>query len=503
MRGIERRIAAGRDPRVDSVASMFVSRWDMAVAGQGAAGPAQSPGHRHRDAHLPAYCELLASRALARSSPPRARSRSGCCGRAPAPRIRRRRTRSTSKRWRRPTPSTRCPTRRCWPFADHGSVRRRDARGRRRRRSRARARSRRPASTSMRSPPSCSAKARRRSCKSWNDLMDCIADKRRALTGAKRRRQLRRHDRADASERSSRSNSARDQPAGRQARAPRLACSSMSRGSSRPTTPTARSRASRHSASRSARRVTAARRSTARFNECARAGDHARRSVVIASASGIDGPLFLGIDTHALSVPAFAVGARGAGGQRRRRDARGGRRIHADAGGVARDPRPQPRARRRGLADGIVVTPSHNPPDDGGFKYNPPNGGPADTDVDGWIEAQANALSRAQARRRAAHAVRAGAARARPRIATTTWRATSTISANVIDMDAIRGAGIRMGVDPLGGAGVHYWARDRRALPPRSDGDQRRGRSDVPLHDASTGTAGSAWIRRRRTRCSG
>ena len=84
----------------------------------------------------------------------------------------------------------------------------------------------------------------------------------------------------------------------------------------------------------------------------------------------IDGPLFLGIDTHALSEPAFAHGARGAGGQRRDGQDRQGR-LHADARGVAGHPDAQ-RGRTTRLADGIVVTPSHNPPEDGGFKYNPP-----------------------------------------------------------------------------------------------------------------------------------
>ena len=144
------------------------------------------------------------------------------------------------------------------------------------------------------------------------------------------------------------------------------------------------------------------------------------------------------------------------------------------------------RGRETGLADGIVVTPSHNPPDNGGFKYNPPNGGPADTDVTGWIRIAANELLEGglkEVRRipfdRARHA------------ATTREHdfidAYVAISDNVIDFDVIRGAGIRMGVDPLGGAGVHYWAQDRRALQARSDRCQRSRRSDVRLHDAGLG----------------
>jgi phosphoglucomutase len=114
------------------------------------------------------------------------------------------------------------------------------------------------------------------------------------------------------------------------------------------------------------------------------------------------------------------------------------------------------RGRKTGLADGIIITPSHNPPHDGGFKYNPPNGGPADTDVTGWIEAKANQLLKARLEgvkripfERALHA-------------STTHRhdylnAYVADLGNVIDMDVIRGANLRLGVDPLGGAGVHYW----------------------------------------------
>ncbi|HEX7953591.1 MAG TPA: phosphoglucomutase (alpha-D-glucose-1,6-bisphosphate-dependent), partial [Burkholderiales bacterium] len=171
----------------------------------------------------------------------------------------------------------------------------------------------------------------------------------------------------------------------------------------------------------------------------------------------INGPLYLGIDTHALSVPACATAVE----------------VLA-ANGVevmlAADDEftPTPaishailtynRERRTGLADGIVITPSHNPPDSGGFKYNPPNGGPADTDITRWIEDRANALLQAglDGVRRMNHddALRA----------VTTHRhdyvgAYVADLGNMLDLDAIRGAKIRMGVDPLGGAGVHYWAR--------------------------------------------
>jgi phosphoglucomutase len=114
------------------------------------------------------------------------------------------------------------------------------------------------------------------------------------------------------------------------------------------------------------------------------------------------------------------------------------------------------RGRDAGRADGIVITPSHNPPDNGGFKYNPPNGGPAGDDVTGWIEARANELleNALGGVKRIAHE--------RALHASTTHRhdyldAYVSDLGNALDMEAIRGAGIRMGVDPMGGAGVHYW----------------------------------------------
>jgi phosphoglucomutase len=116
------------------------------------------------------------------------------------------------------------------------------------------------------------------------------------------------------------------------------------------------------------------------------------------------------------------------------------------------------RGRRSGLADGIVITPSHNPPDSGGFKYNPPNGGPADTDVTGWMETRANELMSAKL----VGVLRMDYAKART---ATTTHAHDYLNSyvedlrHVIDMDVIRGSHIRLGVDPLGGAGVHYWGR--------------------------------------------
>jgi phosphoglucomutase len=171
---------------------------------------------------------------------------------------------------------------------------------------------------------------------------------------------------------------------------------------------------------------------------------------------GIDGPLYLGIDTHALSQPAFesALEVLAANGVETMISS-GGEFTPTPA--VSHAILGYNRGRTTGLADGIVITPSHNPPDNGGIKYNPPNGGPADTEVTNWIEARANVLL--------ADALK-GVRRTpftQARLAAST-HAHDFLSAyvsdleNVIDFDAIRGAGIHMGVDPLGGAGVHYWA---------------------------------------------
>ena len=173
-------------------------------------------------------------------------------------------------------------------------------------------------------------------------------------------------------------------------------------------------------------------------------------------SQGIDGPLYLGIDTHALSQPAFetALEVLAANGV-----------LTMIAAGGEFTPTPvvshailvYNRGRSAGLADGILITPSHNPPEDGGFKYNPPNGGPADKDVTGWIEARANAYLEAGLKgvKRLAYAkaLRADTTRRHDFV-----DAYVSDLANVLDMDAIRDAGISMGVDPLGGAGVHYWA---------------------------------------------
>ena len=144
------------------------------------------------------------------------------------------------------------------------------------------------------------------------------------------------------------------------------------------------------SALRSVRPVIAASRSSAASTKrtCSRSP---KRSASTASQQGIDGPLFMGFDTHALSAPAFASALEVLAANDVETSYREGRRIHAHAR-ISHAILVYNRGRERGLADGIVITPSHNPPDGGGFKYNPPNGGPADTDVTRWIEQRANAL---------------------------------------------------------------------------------------------------------------
>jgi phosphoglucomutase len=169
----------------------------------------------------------------------------------------------------------------------------------------------------------------------------------------------------------------------------------------------------------------------------------------------IDGPLFLGMDTHALSEPALASAL----------EVLAANNIEVMLSeGTAYTPTPAVshailrynHKKQTGLADGIVITPSHNPPDDGGFKYDPPNGGPADTHVTSWIESKANeylrnALEGVQ-RMMFAQALRAS----------TTHRYDYLHSyvgdlESVVDMAAVRNAKISLGVDPLGGAGIDYW----------------------------------------------
>src|SRR5437660_3810502 len=175
--------------------------------------------------------------------------------------------------------------------------------------------------------------------------------------------------------------------------------------------------------------------------------EHRRRA-------GIDGPLFMGIDTHALAEPAFASALEVfcANGVDVMIDAAGG---YTPTPVISHAILAYNKGCERGLADGVVITPSHNPPEDGGFKYNPPNGGPADTDITSGIERAANALLEAGLN---------GGKRIpydRAVVSSNVHRydyVTPYVAdlANVVDMEAIRSSGVKIGIDPLGGAGVHY-----------------------------------------------
>jgi phosphoglucomutase len=181
-------------------------------------------------------------------------------------------------------------------------------------------------------------------------------------------------------------------------------------------------------------------------------------------AQGIDGPLYLGRDTHALSEPATvsALEVFAANDVTVLVDSRDG---YTPTPALSRAILTHNRGRSSGLADGVVVTPSHNPPEDGGFKYNPPHGGPADTDATRWIQDRANAML--------ADGL-AGVRRipyARARAVDTTGRYDFIGGyvddlPSVVDIDAIRSAGVRIGADPLGGASVAYWGEiaDRHRL---------------------------------------
>ena len=171
--------------------------------------------------------------------------------------------------------------------------------------------------------------------------------------------------------------------------------------------------------------------------------------------AGIDGPLFLGMDTHALSEAAFATAIEvlAANGVETMIDERAG---YTPTPVISHAILTYNLGRKAGLADGIVISPSHNPPDEGGFKYNPANGGPADKDVTGWIEKTANeflvnALSGIK---------RIPYERARRAACIHAYNYIAPYVAdlgNIVDLEAVRAAGVRIGIDPLGGAAVQYW----------------------------------------------
>lgn len=172
--------------------------------------------------------------------------------------------------------------------------------------------------------------------------------------------------------------------------------------------------------------------------------------------AGIDGPLFLGMDTHALSAPAFdtALEVLAANGVTAMIDAAGG---YTPTPAVSRAILAHNSGRKTGLADGILITPSHNPPADGGFKYNPPSGGPAGPEMTGRIQELSNALLA----KGLAGVKRTPLAAAKKAATTKRYDYTGKYVkglGGVIDLPAIKAAGVKLGVDPLGGSGVGYWA---------------------------------------------
>jgi phosphoglucomutase len=172
--------------------------------------------------------------------------------------------------------------------------------------------------------------------------------------------------------------------------------------------------------------------------------------------AGIDGPLFVGIDTHALSKPAFASALEvfAGNGIDTMIDAAGG---YTPTPVISHAILTYNKGRKTGLADGVVISPSHNPPEDGGFKYNPASGGPADTDITGWIEETANDFLK----RKLDGVRRLPLERARKASCVHAYDYISTYVSDlacVVDMEEISRSGVRIGIDPLGGAAVHYWA---------------------------------------------
>ena len=198
-------------------------------------------------------------------------------------------------------------------------------------------------------------------------------------------------------------------------------------------------------------------------------------------AHGVDGPLYLGKDTHAVSGPAQRTAIEVLA-------ANGVETVFQRDDGVTPTPvvsraiLVHNRGRTAGLADGIVVTPSHNPPEDGGFKYNATNGGPADTDVTGAVEARANELLRTGngGVRRLPYAAALRASCIRPEDFVLPYVRDLE---NVVDMEAIRAAGVKLGVDPLGGSRAPVLGADPRPLRPRPHRREPGPRPDLLVHD--------------------
>ena len=201
--------------------------------------------------------------------------------------------------------------------------------------------------------------------------------------------------------------------------------------------------------------------------------------------TGLTGPLFVGIDTHALAEPALvsAMEVFAANGVDIMIDERGG---YTPTPVISHAILSYNKGRTSGLADGVVISPSHNPPEDGGYKYNPPHGGPADTDVTAKVEKAANAYMEADMK---------GVARmpyARARKAPSTHlhdyiRPYVADLGNAVDMALIKSSGVKIGIDPLGGAAVHYWQPLIEHYGINATVVNDRGRSDVPFHDSGLG----------------
>ena len=203
------------------------------------------------------------------------------------------------------------------------------------------------------------------------------------------------------------------------------------------------------------------------------------------SRSRITGPLFVGIDTHALSEPTLvtALEVFAANDVNAMIDERNG---YTPTPVVSHAILTYNKNRKSGLADAIVITPSHNPPEDGGFKYNPPNGGPADTNVTTWIERAANALLEKDLK--GLRRISFDRARKSPYVHRHDYIGSYVVDlANVVDMEAIRSSGVKIGIDPLGGASVHFLATDHRTLWHRGNDRQRRDRPDLSVHAGRLG----------------
>ena len=188
------------------------------------------------------------------------------------------------------------------------------------------------------------------------------------------------------------------------------------------------------------------------------------------AARSITGPLFLGRDTHAISEQAYYVALEVLVGNGIATivDAHDG---YTPTPVISHAILAYNKDRRKGLADGIIITPSHNPPEDGGFKYNPPHGGPAETEITDWIEKTANELLRGHLR----DVKRLEAGQTKSSLILPRNFADQYIAdlANMVALEKIARTGIRIGVDPLGGAATRFWALHRRAIPPRFDRNRR------------------------------